>query len=283
MSNKDVATDEGQTLQERNRTVEERLQEAKDATLRLWERNRHLQERVSNLERRLRFVTRLTLALFVGGAVLVARLATSDRAQIHNQIAALRETVTSLRARVEGFDRTVRTGEERVKEVVAVTDARLKQVEQDMVESVKKMVPEILVATGQDGVPITPAGRVGGGTATPVAERRVAGNLWDAATGPASKGLRIVVGKTDAQKTPWVQYNTGGIYVDIDTSSAGFSSTPYYFTSLGGHTNNWMAQGVTSIYLPTAKGFRIHINYRDLTVAQATGWGWYINWVAIGN
>jgi hypothetical protein len=283
MSNKDVTTDEGQTLQEQNKAVEERLQDAKDATLRLWERNRHLQERVSNLERRLRFVTWLTLALFMGGAVLVARLATSDRARIHNQIAALRETLTSLHTRVEGFDRTMRTREEKAEAVVAAAEARLKQVEQDVKESVKKAVPEILLATAQDGALINPAGQVGGGTAKPVAERLVSGNVWDAAKGPASKGLRIMVGKTDVQKTRWVQYNTGGIYVDIDTSSAGFSSTPYYFTSLGGHTNNWMAQGVTSIYLPTAKGFRIHINYRDLTVAQATGWGWYINWVAIGS
>jgi hypothetical protein len=95
--------------------------------------------------------------------------------------------------------------------------------------------------------------------------------------------LRIVVGKTDPQKTRWVQYNDGGIYVDIDTSSAGFSVTPYYFTSLSGHTNNWMAQGVTSIYSPTAKGFRVHVGYRGLTAAQAKDWGWAISWIAIGN
>jgi hypothetical protein len=100
--------------------------------------------------------------------------------------------------------------------------------------------------------------------------------------GPGNETLRIVVGRTDPKKTRWIQYSDGGVAVEVDTSHAGFSAPPYYFTSLGGHTNNWMAQGVTSIYEPTAKGFRVHIGHRALTTAQAKEWGWYVNWIAIG-
>ena len=112
---------------------------------------------------------------------------------------------------------------------------------------------------------------------------KIANLMVGTVKGPASETLRIVVGKTDLQNTRWVQYSDGGIYVDIDASSAGFSSTPYYFTSLGGHTNNWQAQGVTSVYLPTTKGFRVHVGHRELTAAQAKEWGWYVNWIAVGN
>jgi hypothetical protein len=283
MPNEDLVKAEAQGSRERNRDLEERIQDAKDATLRLWERSRHLQERVGSVESRLRFVTWLALAFLAGGVGTFALIAKAQISPMQGHITALQATLSSLQERVDGFDRAVKTGEERSKSVEAAREARIRQAEADLAESVKKLAPEILTAVLKGAVHVDPAGQVGVGTPNPAAKLHVVGDLLGAAKGAAGKALRVAVGRMDPATTSWVQYSDGGIYVDVDTSSAGFSSTPYYFTSLGGHTNNWLAQGVTSIYRPTARGFRIHIGHRDLTAAQAQEWGWYINWIAVGD
>jgi hypothetical protein len=279
----EVVKDEAQELRERDRNLEERILDAKDAALRLWERNRHLQERLGKLENRLQFITWLALAFLMGSVGAFVVMMRTQVSPMRSQVAELQTTLLSVQESIEGFNRTAKTGEERMKEIEATREARLKQAEADLAESLKKLAPEMLAAALKDVVHVDRAGNVGVGTVKPAAKLHVAGNLLGAAKGAADKALRIAVGKMDPQKTSWVQYSSGGIYVDIDTSSAGFSSTPYYFTSLGGHTNNWMAQGVTSIYQPTARGFRVHVSHRDLTAAQAEEWGWYINWIAIGD
>jgi hypothetical protein len=104
--------------------------------------------------------------------------------------------------------------------------------------------------------------------------------LFGAAKGQGGAELRIAVGRT--QPSQWVQYNNDGIYVDVDTSDAGFTQTPYYFTSLIGNTNHWLARGSSSIYLPSPNQFTVYINYGNITAGNANAMGWYINWIAIG-
>lgn len=86
-------------------------------------------------------------------------------------------------------------------------------------------------------------------------------------------------GHTDSTATRWVQYNDDGIYTDVDTSLCGLE-TPLYFTSLGGDGQHWYTTGATSIYSPTANGFRVYVNRPGVTVAQATSNHWHVNWVA---
>jgi hypothetical protein len=274
MSNEDKGKEaETQTLQEATRDLEEKIFDAKDATLRLWERNRHLHERVGMLESRIRVLTSFALVFVVGSIGMFAVIAKGQLSPLQSQVVALQETMSPLQAKLEEFDRVIQAGEN--KETTEAGEARIQQLEKDLLESVKKSAPEILAAALQkEGGQLQAANEVSG---------EIGNSAVGTVNGPASETLRIVVGKTDPQKTHWVQYSDGGIYVDIDTSSAGFSSTPYYFTSLGGHTNNWKAQGVTSIYRPTAKGFRVHVGHRELIGARAKEWGWYINWIAIGN
>ena len=272
MANEDeVKQTEAQALQETARTLEEKIFDAKDATLRLWERNRHLQERVGGLENRMRLLTWLAFGLFLGSVGIIAVIAKGQVSPLQSQVVALQKTVGPLQTKIEEFDRALKSSEN--KESATITEARIQQLEKDIFAAVKKAAPEILVAAGKESRQENSAA-VGG---------TVVSASVGTAKGPTGETLRIVVGKTDPQKMHWVQYNDGGIYVDIDTASAGFSATPYYFTSLSGHTNNWMAQGVTSIYSPTAKGFRVHVGYRGLTAAQAKNWGWSVSWIAVGN
>jgi hypothetical protein len=93
-------------------------------------------------------------------------------------------------------------------------------------------------------------------------------------------------GSTPAGNTAWQQYGEEGIFVDVDTSSAGFNTTPLYITSLGGISNHWGSIGATSIYTPTPTGFRIYLRWAvggSITPAFANQYGWHINWIAVPN
>ena len=97
--------------------------------------------------------------------------------------------------------------------------------------------------------------------------------------------IGIASGSTPQGSTAWQQYTGGaGVYVDVNTTTAGFTGTPLYFTSLGGASSHWATTGATSIYLPTATGFRVYVRWVDglpLTPATANAHGWHINWLAI--
>jgi hypothetical protein len=95
----------------------------------------------------------------------------------------------------------------------------------------------------------------------------------------------IAKGSTPVGNTAWQQYSDGeGVFVDVDTSSAGFKTTPIYITSLGGRLGHWGTTGATSIYEPTPTGFRVYVRWSTgglLTPAEANGAGWHINWIAV--
>lgn len=103
-------------------------------------------------------------------------------------------------------------------------------------------------------------------------------------------GLRFATGRTPVNANAWKAYTENCIYIDVDTSSGGFTKAPNYMTSIGGAEEPWIAAGVTAIYpippatTPGSGGFRIYIRRRDgaaLTPAQAEAKGWYIQWVGV--
>lgn len=96
--------------------------------------------------------------------------------------------------------------------------------------------------------------------------------------------VKIASGSTTPGSTNWKSYGTRGIYVDVSTSFARITGTPVYVTSLGGNSHHWQAIGATSIYQPTATGFRVYVRWLDggsLTPAQANELKWHINWIAM--
>ncbi|SEU39154.1 S8 family peptidase [Stigmatella erecta] len=96
-------------------------------------------------------------------------------------------------------------------------------------------------------------------------------------------GATVCKGQTAVGATGWQQYSANGIYLDVDTSGCGFSSTPLYFTSIGGWSGHWQSTGATSIYAPTANGFRVYVSYPGATPALANQAGWHLNWQASPN
>lgn len=95
---------------------------------------------------------------------------------------------------------------------------------------------------------------------------------------------KIAAGRTTPGATNWKQYSTpDGIYVDVDTSAAGFGSkTVIYTTSLAGESSHWVTTGGNCVYSPTNKGFRVYVKFNGpITTPQANAWKWHINWVGV--
>lgn len=96
---------------------------------------------------------------------------------------------------------------------------------------------------------------------------------------------RIVSGNTPPGNTNWQVDTPKGIVLDVDTSVAGFTATPQYFTSIGGKSSHFATTGATSIYRPTNTGFRVYVRWADgnvLTPDDANGHDWHINWLGVG-
>ena len=101
-----------------------------------------------------------------------------------------------------------------------------------------------------------------------------------------SKG-EAFCGSTNPGKTDWKEYRNQdgdpiGIYVDVDTRVAGFTSTPIYFTSIGGFGGHFAIIGATSIYRPAKDGFRIYIKSPGIVHPSpqfANERHWHINWI----
>jgi len=97
--------------------------------------------------------------------------------------------------------------------------------------------------------------------------RTAAGSGWQTYTGPDQPGL-------------WIQ---------VDTSSAGFTSTPNYVTSVGGNSFHWLLTGTSAVYPPDAtlggdlrRGFRIFVRYASgaaITPNDAWQNQWYVQWL----
>jgi hypothetical protein len=107
-----------------------------------------------------------------------------------------------------------------------------------------------------------------------------------AATNSSGDQIRIVAGSTPIGATRWHQYNSYMLYVDVDTSAAGFQNTPVYTTTLAGDGTNWYVSGGSSPYASSPTGFRIYVGCvdgRSISPEMANSNNWRINWVAAGN
>lgn len=95
----------------------------------------------------------------------------------------------------------------------------------------------------------------------------------------------LCTGATPAGSTAWQQYDAHTVWTDVSTAACGFPAAPRYVTSIGGATGHWMTTGATSIYIPTATGFRVFVYDRHgpVTPGDANARGWHVNWQAVPN
>jgi hypothetical protein len=106
----------------------------------------------------------------------------------------------------------------------------------------------------------------------------------------SGRNLRVVAGSTKAKETRWKQYiQTNGkidpnaIYVEVDTSAAGFSDTPRYFVSISGGSGLYQTTGLGGVYSPNRGSFSVYLRFAGaITPKKANEYGWTVNWVAFG-
>lgn len=90
-------------------------------------------------------------------------------------------------------------------------------------------------------------------------------------------------GRTEPGKTNWIQDGPTRIYVDIITGIKDLASAPTYVVSLGGENSHHKTVGGNVVGCPTAKGFRIALEWADghpLTPAEANTCKWHVLWMA---
>ena len=99
--------------------------------------------------------------------------------------------------------------------------------------------------------------------------------------------VKMARGSTTASNTTWQQYEIGksdqGIFIDIDTSAAGFTKTPKYFTALAGEGDLSKVKGIHAIYNPSPTGFRLYLYQPQpqLTPQIANDQKWQVHWMAV--
>ena len=70
----------------------------------------------------------------------------------------------------------------------------------------------------------------------------------------------------------------------IDTSKAGFTSTPIYLATLHGDGKHYEVVGIESIYDAAPDGFRLYLTFSDnseLTPSLANEHNWIVNWIGL--
>jgi hypothetical protein len=100
---------------------------------------------------------------------------------------------------------------------------------------------------------------------------------------------RLRGGGIGAGSTPpgqgWLDYNnTAGLHIVVDTSAAGFTTTPVYVASVAGDGSHWILTGTSAVYTPTATRFDMYIRFWDgraITPADAANNNWRVSWIAI--
>lgn len=100
-------------------------------------------------------------------------------------------------------------------------------------------------------------------------------------TSPPAPAPRIFAGQTQPGQG-WEQFDTDTTTLRVDTSAAGFSSTPVYVISVGGAHGHYAVTGAACVYYPAPNKFEIFLRYPFLPAADtARKAGWYVNWIGI--
>ncbi|MGB3245220.1 MAG: hypothetical protein WBB25_11840 [Sulfitobacter sp.] len=109
--------------------------------------------------------------------------------------------------------------------------------------------------------------------------------------GADGKALRVVTGRVCPEQVKWTACTSGcGARAPtsgnllVDTSVAGFKSTPNYYVSITG-SGAWIADGLDSIYSATAEGFKLYVRREDGANLPSSANGkanWCIRWMGIG-
>ncbi|MDC3337365.1 hypothetical protein OAW23_05805 [Flavobacteriales bacterium] len=98
--------------------------------------------------------------------------------------------------------------------------------------------------------------------------------------------LSSICSGSSAPGVGWQVYDANTIYLQVNTGGCNYTTTPRYFTSIGGVGSHFELIGVNAIYSSTSTGFTVYVQKNSLTALTPTDaliGQWFINWHAIGN
>lgn len=100
----------------------------------------------------------------------------------------------------------------------------------------------------------------------------------------AGATARAVSGRACGEDLDWNRYKQKDMYVEVNTTSAGFSETPIYTASVEG-SGSWTTMGPHAIYSASPTSFRVYMfNHAGSDMLKyAVDKKWCITWIAIGN
>lgn len=102
---------------------------------------------------------------------------------------------------------------------------------------------------------------------------------------PSSTSNNSIVcsGSTGRTTTNWLNYESDGIYADVNISGCGFLTVPTVTTSLEGSGDLSKVTGTSSVLFATNTQFRVYIGtYTWIRSDYAKSQFWNINWLAVG-
>ena len=94
-------------------------------------------------------------------------------------------------------------------------------------------------------------------------------------------------GETDTGATHWQIYGLTALYVDVDTTKCGFSSTPVYLINIVGSSKDskWDLTGNNQVYSQTPTGFRVFVSHNGVGGTAlwrlAMQYKWRVSWIAV--
>lgn len=134
--------------------------------------------------------------------------------------------------------------------------------------------------------PAREAPATGQATAARSTDQATFGQVAQALTATCGPGVScpspsLCTGTTSPNSADWKSTSKGTVYIDVNTSECGLTSTPSYFTALSGSASGHLAKlTVSSIYNPTPTGFRVYVVGGVSDAATAKNENWQLNWQA---
>lgn len=108
--------------------------------------------------------------------------------------------------------------------------------------------------------------------------------MTEIATAGADQGtLHVAAGQTNPGAGWKYDATNKGLFIDVDTSSGGFGSTPVYVVSLQGAERQWATTGGCCVYFPTSRSFRVYVKYPNEPISEddAVVGAWQVNWIGV--
>jgi len=180
--------------------------------------------------------------------------------------------ISMLEKKVEGLNTALSVTTENfgdIREDVDHTKTKVEKLEENEIPTLKNAIDELVISVADTNAKVDEI------------DEEVALVSGEEEAG-SSKCIKVCAGTTGRESTDWINYNSQGIYTDVDIGSCGFVKTPTVTTSLEGRSYHWTADGTSAVYSVSPTGFRIYIYNSNLREDFAKNYDYNVEWISVG-